>query len=269
MADSSLKLTEGQLKVLKLAESGHNICLVGKAGVGKSRVVLELTKRLTSKGKKCYIVSSSEVSCEPYNGNAKTVHSQYGLQTCELPKRFLLERALKRKNIFDDITGTDVLVWDEISMSSQRIFELVNILHHMVSKNFLPFGGVQVILVGDFYQLKPIRSLLNKGNPIFDSKLFQEAFPHRVELKEVKRQHERETRLKKALNEVRSGECNDGREAYFTSLDRECEGYGNDEMVHLYFKKLPVEVHNINVLSTLSGKLIVFESVDTGCAQYL
>ena len=98
MADSPLRLTEGQLKVLKLAESGHNICLMGKAGVGKSTVVLELTKRLSSKGKKCHIVSSSGVSCEPYNGVAKTVHSQYGLQTCELPKRLLLERALKRKH---------------------------------------------------------------------------------------------------------------------------------------------------------------------------
>ena len=46
-------------------------------------------------------------------------------------------------------------------MSSLRIFELVNILHHMASKNSLPFGGVQVILVGDFFQLKPNRSLLD------------------------------------------------------------------------------------------------------------
>ncbi len=154
-------------------------------------------------------------------------------------------------------------------MSSQRIFELVNILHHMVSKNSLPFGGIQVILVGDFLQLKPIRTLLDKGSPIFDSKLFHEAFPHRVELKEVKRQRESEIRLKKALEQVRSGECSDETEAYFTSLDRECEGYGANKVVYLYFKKLLVEIHNMNVLSSLPGKLIVFESVDTGCTQVL
>ena len=60
MADSTLELTEGQLKILKLAESGHNICVVGKAGVGK--------------GKKCFIVCASGVACDPYNGAAKTVH---------------------------------------------------------------------------------------------------------------------------------------------------------------------------------------------------
>ena len=159
-------------------------------------------------------------------------------------------------------------------MCSQRIFELVNILHHMVSKNSLPFGGVQVILVGNFFQLKPIRTLLDKGTLIIFSKLFNEVFPHRIELKEVKRQCESEIRLKKALDEVRSGECNDETEAYFTLLNRQCESYGTDELVHLFFKKLPVEIHNMNVLSSLGkliwpGKLIVFESVDTGHAQLL
>ena len=76
----------------------------------------------------------------------------------------------------------------------------------MVSKNSLPFGGVQVILVGDFFQLKPIRTLLDKGSLIFSSKLFDEVFPHRIELKEVKRQRESEIRLKKAFDQVRSGE---------------------------------------------------------------
>ena len=94
MADRTLESTEGQLKILKLAESGHNICVVGKAGVGKSTAVLELTKRLSAKGKKCFIVCASGMACDPYNGAAKTVHSQYGLQTCELPKQLLVERAL-------------------------------------------------------------------------------------------------------------------------------------------------------------------------------
>ncbi len=90
-----------------------------------------------------------------------------------------------------------------------------------------------------------------------------------VELKEVKRQHESEIRLKKALDKVRSGECSDETEAYFTSLDRQCEGCGANEVVHLYFKKILVEIDNINVLSSLPGKLIDFESDDTGCAQFL
>ena len=143
MADISLKLTEDQLKVVRLAENGHNICIIGKAGVGKTTVVREIMKKMSSQQRNCYVVCPSGVSCESYNGVAKTVHSQYGLQTCELPGKLLVERALGRNNIVDSIKNTDVLIWDEISMSSARVFQLVNMLHHMISQNDLPFGGIQ------------------------------------------------------------------------------------------------------------------------------
>ena len=270
MADNSLKLTEEQLKVVRLAESGHNICIIGKAGVGKTTVVREIMKKISSQRRNCYVVCASGVSCESYNGVAKTVHSQYGLQTCELPGKLLVERALDRNNIADCIKNTDVLIWDEISMSSARVFELVNVLHHIISQNDLPFGGIQVLLVGDFWQLKPIRTFFDRGHPIFHSKLFNNAFPHRVELKQVKRQYASEFRLKRALDQVRAGECTDDTEAYFNTLNRECKpSDGSTEVVHIYFRKLPVEVHNIDVLSSLPGDLILLQSTDTGSAQYL
>ena len=270
MANIPVKLTEDQLNVVSLVENGHNICIVGKAGVGKTTVVREIIKKISSQQRNIYVVCASGVSCESYGGIARTVHSQYGLQTCELPGKLLVERALERNNIVESIKDTDILIWDEISMSSKRVFELVNVLHHVVSINDLPFGGIQVVLVGDFWQLKPIRTLLDRGYPIFYSKLFNKAFSHRVELKEVQRQGESEFRLKKALDQVRTGECTEDTEAYFNTLDRECKSSdGSADVVHIYFKKLPVEIHNIDVLSSLPGDLIVLESADTGSGKYL
>lgn len=267
MEDNSISLTDEQTMVMRLAEGGHNVCVVGKAGVGKSTVVNELRKTFSSSGKKCFIVCPSGIACEPYNGCAKTVNSQYGLQTCELPGKLLLERALGRNNIVENIENTDVLIWDEIAMSSQRIFELVNVLHHIISKNDLPFGGIQVILVGDFLQMKPIRTLLDNGNLICGSALFNESFPHRVELKEVKRQHESEIQLKKHLEDVRTGKCNENTELYFSSLNRDCTS--GSKVIHLYFKRLQVEVHNNDVLSKLPGELVTLESIDSGSANHL
>ena len=263
-----MELTSGQRKALNLAEQGHNLCVTGKVGVGKTTVVKEILKQAALADKKCSIVGASGISCEPYNGIAQTVHSKYGLQTCELPGRLLIDRALSRRNIVDSILDIEILIWDEISMSSKRIFELVHILHHLLSTNDLHFGGIQVILVGDFWQLKPIRTLLDRGSPIFHSKLFNEAFPHRVELEEVKRQHESEVELKNALDKIRAGECDEKTEAYFQGLNRACTSSGGD-VLHIHFKKLPVEVHNIDVLSGIPGQLIVLESTDTGCAQQL
>ena len=119
MAGSSLKLTEDQLKVVRLVENGHNICVIGKAGVGKTTVVREIIKNISSERRNFYIVCASGVSCESYNSVAKTVHSQYGLQTYELPKKLLFERALERNNIVDGIKN-GYIDWDEISMSSNH-----------------------------------------------------------------------------------------------------------------------------------------------------
>jgi ATP-dependent DNA helicase PIF1 len=177
MAGSSLKLTEDQLKVVRLVENGHNICIIGKAGVGKTTFVREIIKNISSERINFYVVCASGVSCESYNSVAKTVHSQYGLQTYELPKKLLVERALERNNIVDGIKNTDILIG-----MKYRCPVIINMLHHVISKNDLPFGGIQVELVGDFCQLKPIRTLLDRGYPIFHSKLFNKAFSHRVEL---------------------------------------------------------------------------------------
>ena len=144
-----------------------------------------------------------------YNGLATTVHSFYGLNTAELPVQRLIERALSRQNIVDQIKATDVLIWDEISMSSTRIFNIVNLLHQNVHNNALPFGGIQVILGGDFYQLKPIPSVLDSGEPVYNSHVFQNVFPHRVILTRIMRQGDAETRLKDALDSLRLGKCNE------------------------------------------------------------
>ncbi len=68
---------------------------------------------------------SSRISCDAYDGLASTDHSHYGLQTAGLPCPLLLERSLSRNNVVEQIRDVDVLVWDEISMSSMRVFELV------------------------------------------------------------------------------------------------------------------------------------------------
>ena len=106
----TLNLTQGQKDVLRLAETGHNVCVIGKAGVGKTTVVRD-NKKNSTKGKQCYVVCSSGVSCEAYDGVATTIHSRYGLQTCELPATLLVERTLKRNNIVDLIGEMDILIW--------------------------------------------------------------------------------------------------------------------------------------------------------------
>ena len=93
----------------------------------------------------------------------------------------VIDRSMRRQNIVKEISDVKVLIWDEISMSSSRIFHVVNAIHHMVFNNSIPFGGIQMIMVGDFRQLKPIPGPLDAGSYIFTSQLFNEVFPRRFE----------------------------------------------------------------------------------------
>ena len=109
----STNLTEAQRRIFDITISGHNVCILGRAGVGKSTVVNEIKKELDRQGYKTRIVCSSGIACQAYGGTAKTIHSQYGLQSAELPVRKLVERCLARRNIVEDLKDCDVLIWDK------------------------------------------------------------------------------------------------------------------------------------------------------------
>ena len=221
----------------KFSKARAHICILGRAGVGKSTTVKKIKSALEIKGEKVEIVCSTGIACESYGGIAKTVHSHYGLRVAELPSSLLIERSVGQNDIVKQVADTTVLIWDEISMSSSRIFELVNSIHHLIAQNDFAFGGIQIILVGDFRQLKPIPGPFDDSTPVYLSKLFTEVFPHRVELTKVLRQGETESRLKKLLDHLRNGECDDDTEEYINSLERECSTCNNPIVpTHIYFR---------------------------------
>lgn len=238
--------------------------LLSHEGAGKSTVIKEIRKIFSQKGKRCEIVCPSGVACNMYEGLATTVHSFYGLNTAELPASLLIQRSLDRHDIAKKIRSLDVLIWDEISMSSMRILNIVNLLHQRIHNNTLAFGGIQVILGGDFYQLKPIPSVIDIGASVYKSIIFDKVFPHRIALTRIMRQGDTETQLKNALDSLRLGKCDDETETYLRGLSRSCTITDDESPIHIYFTKLPVAIHNSYVLTNLPGQALKFESIDTG-----
>ncbi|XP_028404093.1 ATP-dependent DNA helicase PIF1-like [Dendronephthya gigantea] len=138
--------------------------------------------------------------------------------------------------------------------------------------NMCIFGkaGVGKTTVVESMQLGPVPSPLDPGNSIIFSKLFDKVFPHRFELQRVLRQGEDEEKLKNALDLIRVGKCNDEVEQYLQSLARDLNSSNvPSEKIHIYFKKLPAEIHNLGALAEIPGELTIFESKDTGNARSL
>ena len=257
-------LTLGQARIVSVASKGHNLLITGQAGTGKSTVVEEIIANGKAAGLKVVVVCSSGIACTVYDsGVASTVHSNYGLGVADLPWKQLVERSSLDSTVIKRVKACDVLIWDEASMSSQRMLELVNAIHHRLGENGdkdKPFGGIQVILVGEFLQLRPVPDDLDEGMFMFHSHLFQTAISHRFELTEVMRQVNKE--FLSALQEIRVGECSNKTAEYLCSLSR-VNGSLEETTSHIYFKKLPVAVHNREALQKLPGPEFVFEAEKT------
>ena len=137
-----------------------------------------------------------------------------------MPWRKVVERAADNSLVRERVKSVDVIIWDEASMSSQRIFEIVNMLHHELTVDELskhrPFAGKQIILVGEFLQLKPVPNMFDEGNFMFLSPLFTSAIPHRFELTQIMRQSDPE--LLFAISEIRMGKCSERTEQFLSFL---------------------------------------------------
>lgn len=155
-AEDLPELASEQQRIVELAERGDNIFYTGSAGSGKSRVLRAIVRRLKEIGKKVQVVAPTGKAA--FNVNGITTWSYVGWSP-GLTRQSIKDLVTKSENneaAQKRIQGTDVLIIDEISMVENHHFERLNEVHKRIRHDHSPFGGVQVIVVGDFCQLPPV-----------------------------------------------------------------------------------------------------------------
>jgi nucleoside-triphosphatase THEP1 len=165
----AIELTSAQQSVVDLAVAGYNIFLTGAAGSGKSVTLRRITECLKIKAKdfKISVVAPTGIAALAVNG--KTTYSFAGWKTDSFrhPMEKLLSTVTEKRTI--TLTELDCLIIEEVSMVENQFLERLNRLLQAVMNNNEPFGGKQVILVGDFHQLPPVKPFercLECGNPM-------------------------------------------------------------------------------------------------------
>ncbi len=142
-------LNETQMAAFNAVErTNSNVLIFGPAGTGKSTFV----NFLKSASKK-RIVCACPTAVSALNVGGQTIHSLFQIQ----PRDFIMPEFLKLKakprNI---LNATDVLIIDEISMVAPDLLDAIDILARMARRNNEPFGGIQVVAIGDLFQLPPV-----------------------------------------------------------------------------------------------------------------
>lgn len=200
---SSYTITEEHKKCLEILEkTNQNIFITGKAGTGKSQLIQYFRQKTIKK-----VVVLAPTGIAALNIRGQTIHSFFGF-----PPRIIEPKAIRRQES-GKITELDTLIIDEISMVRADLLDGVDRFLRLNGKNQdLPFGGVQIVLAGDMYQLPPVVTSEESEvyGQFYDSPYFFSANSFHldefnvVELKTIFRQKERE--FVNFLNNVRNGE---------------------------------------------------------------
>lgn len=149
------KLSPEQLEVLNAVRSRRNIFFTGSAGVGKSFLLKEICRYLQSQDRQFYVTAPTGIAA--INIYGKTIHSWARLGKGD-DGWLNYSVALQHKNTAH-WENAKVLIIDEISMLSASFFEKLDRIGRSIRRDSRPFGGIQLILSGDFFQLPPVERL--------------------------------------------------------------------------------------------------------------
>ncbi len=190
-----------QNQALAILESGQSVLLTGAAGAGKTYTLNKFIARAREDGKVVAVTATTGLAATHLNGT--TLHAWAGIGVHdELPSSFVQHMGKQRRDI---IEKTDVLVIDEISMLHDFRLDMVEQVTRQVRGIDKPFGGLQVILSGDFFQLPPVnRNDSRSGSFVTQSDVWQTDLFTVCYLHEQHRQKEDQA-YTDILNGIRAG----------------------------------------------------------------
>ncbi|MFA6485738.1 MAG: PIF1 family DEAD/DEAH box helicase [Parcubacteria group bacterium] len=248
---------QAALDILKL---GHNIFLTGPAGSGKTFLLNQYIKYLKSKNVGVAVTASTGIAATHLDG--QTIHSWSGLGIKDEISVSDLTKLRRKPHYRKRFAKTKVLIIDEISMLHAHQLDIVNRICKNFKEPLLPFGGLQVILCGDFFQLPPVTKENKKPKFVTGSFSWQEMKPNICYLDEQYRHEDSE--MTRILNAIRGNEVDD--EIFDLILTRENKNVAitGIKPTRLYTHNADVDAINNLELQKINEKPIAYQMYAKG-----
>ncbi len=252
-----VKFNEDQLKALKAIEDGQNIFLTGPAGTGKSTIIKEVFKKCNENDKNISVTAMTGCAALLLTYGAKTIHSWAGVGLAKESKEVLAGMAMKNPKTKKRWKKTDILVIDEISMMTVDLLEKLDYIGKQVRADSRPFGGIQLVLCGDYYQLPPICTG-RECTFAFECETWKNLKLQTIELKIITRQTD--VTFQKVLNEARIGELSE--ESIDILMSRKGLDWKTKQIrpTLLFSKNKEVDAINEKNILALKRPLTIFEA---------
>lgn len=252
-----------QKEALDLLKSGKNIFLTGAAGAGKTYVLNKYIEYLKRHHVPTAVTASTGIAATHLHG--MTIHSWSGIGIKNSLDQKELEKLAKTERIRDHYEKTKVLIIDEISMLHPHQLDMVDAIAKNILKNDLPFGGMQVVLCGDFFQLPPVSSspLTGEKSFAFDADAWKNGDFHICYLHEQHRQDG--DPLLDILNDIRNGTAGEHTKTILRTRYKK-EPESTVKATKLYSRNINVDTINETELLSIVSEEKSFPMVTKGHA---
>ncbi len=274
-----------QQEAITLLKMGKNVFLTGPAGSGKTYVLNSYITYLKERGVDVAITASTGIAATHLGG--MTIHAWSGIGIKDNLSARDLDYLEQQQYLWKRFDKVRVLIIDEISMLKNSTLDMVDRVCKAFKRNQKPFGGLQVIFSGDFFQLPPVERYSPKAQmeqiPLytdssdeimyefedeiktpfaFTAQSWKDADLHVCYLKEQHRQDD--MTLLKVLNEIRSGEVSDDvRELLLEKITEK----DIEDVTKLYTHNIDVDRYNLEQLELIDGEEQIYEMTSHGKAS--
>ena len=261
-----VNLGEKQQEAFELYRQGKNVFMTGPGGTGKSTLIREIYDHGEREGCSIAVTAMTGQAAQTIGCDSVTIHRWAGVGLCKGTREEIIHKTLQNSRTRKRLLYTECLVIDEVSMMSREMFEVLDKLGRAVTETATPkyreyrphrnparpFGGLQVVFSGDFFQLPPVE---DSAAFCFTSPMWFATFPkeNHVTLDILYRQGGDQSEFRKMLNKMREGKLTP---KSLEALRRRVISPPENEVIpQLYPKKKDVERVNNQELERLSGPL--------------
>jgi ATP-dependent exoDNAse (exonuclease V) alpha subunit len=251
-----------QETALRILKTGRNVYITGAAGSGKTHLLGQYIAYLRAHNVGIGVTASTGIAATHLAG--MTIHSWAGLGIKDFLSEWDLDALTQRQPLVKRLERTDVLIIDEVSMLRPEILDMVDQVARTLKRVAQPFGGMQVVLSGDFFQLPPV--VQGGGEEVFadTAQAWREGDFRVCYLTEQFRQEG--GRLLRILNDIRDGETSiESRDALHERLIPATQRTKNTVVLHTHNKD--VDTRNALELEKIRGDSVVYEMTCTGRPQ--
>lgn len=236
-----------QETALSILKTGANVFLTGEPGAGKTYVINQYIAWLEAAGLTVAVTASTGIAATHIGG--LTIHSWSGVGARDTLTAYDLDQIVSKERLVKRMKKTSVLIIDEISMLDGKLLDMVDIICRTIRQSAEAFGGMQVVCVGDFFQLPPVTRTGDMMRYAFESRAWEHLRPLVCYITEQFRQEDE--LLLSLLSSIRKGEIE---EDHYTLLNEQTTiDYEDIEPTRLYTHNADVDAVNSAKLAELGG----------------